>query len=475
MDTDVEFSDASSDDDCSESDGDSLSDDEVVVPYAVLTEQEIGQRLSQEVAATAELFSVPADWALALLGHYRWNPLRLQDEWFADQDRVRDAVGLGDAAVGSVPGAGGEELMTCAVCTEGKPVEEMASAGCAHYYCHDCWRGYVAAALDDGARCLVLRCPDASCSRAVLRGMAERFATGAGRDAYARALARAYVEARHLWFKPCTAPGCGCAIEISRSGGDGDLACRCGNAFCWRCGGSPHWPASCAAVARWAREADEASADWILLNTKACPRMVCAKPCGYFFCWGCLGQTAVSRMGEHDMCGKDEEWTATGEEVRAEQALDRFLYYQDLWMAYLRRRRDAERELRRLRDERLPRAGGPAVRGYLEAVAAAWEQVAEGRRVLGNACAHGQSLRAAADPAARELFEYQRGEADEALERLRLRAIKWPQQEDLVGFGAELAKLTGVTRQCIENFAKAVEEGTPELCAPVSCGESGSG
>jgi hypothetical protein len=80
--------------------------------------------------------------------------------------------------------------------------------------------------------------------------------------------------------------------------------------------------------------------------------------------------------------------------------------------------------------------------------------------VLGNACAHGQSLRAAADPAARELFEYQRGEAEEALERLRLRAIKWPQQ----GAGWEasravLAKLTGVTRRCIENFAKAVDEG----------------
>jgi ariadne-1 len=236
MDTDGEFSDASSDGDrlsydcsesdreslsydCCESDCESLGDNEVVAPNAVLTVQEIGQRLSQEVAATAELFSVPADWALALLGHYRWNPLRLQDEWFTDQGLVRDAVGLGDAAVGSVPGAVGEELMTCAICTEGKPAEEMASAGCAHYYCHDCWRGYVTAALDDGGRCLRLRCPDASCSRAVLRGMAERFATGAGRDAYARALARAYVEARHLRFKPCTAPGCSCVIEISRWGG----------------------------------------------------------------------------------------------------------------------------------------------------------------------------------------------------------------------------------------------------------------
>ncbi|CAO2184016.1 unnamed protein product [Urochloa humidicola] len=510
MDTDVEFSDASSDgdrlsddeslEDCIEEDERDRDDDgdgdhEDAAENVVLTEVEIIQRLFQEVDATAELFSVPADWALALLLHYRWDPLRLQDEWFADQDRVRVAVGLADA----VAGGGEETAMACPICTEVKPAEEMASAGCAHFYCHDCWRGYVAAALDDGGG-VALRCPDASCSRAVLRGMAERFA--AAGDAYARALARAYVKARRRWLKWCTAAGCGCVIEISRPDGAGaggsDLACTCGNAFCCRCGGAPHRPASCAVVARWVREADAASANWILLHTKPCPlchrrieavpggcnRMMCAAPCNHVFCWGCLAPLPLlvagpaCPLGEHSRCGRggDDEWTATEEEVRAEQALARFVHYQDMWMADHRRRRDAEFELRRVREEKLPRASRPAMREYLEAVAAAWEAVAEGRRVLGNACAYGQSLREAEDPSRRELFEYQRGEADKALERLRGRALEKPVPEQhLVEQGAGLANVTRVTRQCVDNFARAVEEGTPVPGAPAVGNGSGSG
>ncbi|CAL5004759.1 unnamed protein product [Urochloa decumbens] len=501
MDTDGEFSDAGSDGDhlsddecyehCSEEedDHDRDGDDEheaaaAAAANVVLTEPEIIQRLFQEVDATAELLSVPADWALALLVHYRWDPLRLQEEWFADQDRVRGAVGLGDAAAGLVAGGGDDTTMACPICTEVKPAEEMASAGCAHYYCHDCWSAYVAAALY-GGHCLALRCPGASCSRAVLRGMAEHFA-GGDADAYARALARAYIEARRRWLKPCTSPGCGCVIEVSHpdGGGGSDLACRCGNAFCWRCGGAPHRPASCAAVARWAVEADAASADWILLHTKPCPacrrrieaapggcnRMMCAPPCNHVFCWGCLAPLPTvgsAPILHHGRCGRDpdadaDEWTATEEEVRAEKALGRFLYYQDMWMEYHRRRRDAEAKLWDVVEHKMPRASLPAMREYLDAVAAAWEQVAEGWRVLGNACAHGQSLREAADPARRELFEYQRGEAGKALDRLRSRAMeKKLVPERLLALGVELANMTRLTRQCVENFARAVEEGTP--------------
>ncbi|KAL6644382.1 hypothetical protein ACP70R_015990 [Stipagrostis hirtigluma subsp. patula] len=456
----------------------------------VLSERDIHQCLSQEAAATAEAFSVPVDWALALLCHYRWNRSRLQDDWFDEQGRVRAAVGLGDDddAVEAVATA------TCGICLEDLPAAEMASAGCAHRYCDACWRGYVAAAVDGGPRCLALRCPDAPCSRAVLRGMVERFATGAGREAYARHLARAYVEAHDFRLKPCTAAGCGCAIEIAPGSGDGDLLCRCGNAFCWRCGGAPHWPASCAAVARWARAADAASEDWILLNTKPCPQcgrriervdgcndMVCAPPCDHNFCWACLRPRIFPDYDDiHSGCldyrAPEPE---TEERERARRALDLFLRHHGLWAANVAARRSAERELRRLRDE--PAACALCAWGGVDAaasVAEAWEQVAEGRRVLGNACAHGLSLR---ERAVRwELFEHQHGHADDALARLQRRA-----EEACKGEAAsveeyyrgcrELAMLTQVTRQCIDNFAKAVEEARlPEVPAPASASKGGS-
>ncbi|KAL6660972.1 hypothetical protein ACP70R_000356 [Stipagrostis hirtigluma subsp. patula] len=445
----------------------------------VLSERDIHQCLSQEAAATAEAFSVPVDRALALLCHYRWSRYRLQDDWFDEQGRVRAAAGLGDDddAVEAVTTA------TCGICLEDRPAAEMASAGCTHRYCDACWRGYVAAAVDGGPRCLTLRCPDASCSRAVLRGMVERFATSDGRRAYARHLARAYVEAHDFRLKQCTAAGCGCAIEIAPGSGDGDLLCRCGNAFCWRCGGAPHWPASCAAVARWARAADAASEDWILLKTKP-NDMECAPPCGHNFCWACLGPRIFpdydnSHSGCLDYGAPEPE---TEERKRARRALDLFLRHHGLWAANVAARRSAERELRRLRDK--PAAcvlhawGG---RDAAASVAAAWEQVAEGRRVLGNACAHGLSLRERADAAVRwELFEHQHGQADDALARLQRRAEaackgKAASVEEYYRGRRELDMLTQVTRQCIENFAKAVEEARlPEVPLPASTSKGDS-
>ncbi|CAO2200393.1 unnamed protein product [Urochloa humidicola] len=520
MDTDGEFYDASSDDECydysedDEHDCDGDDEHEAVAAkpetiqqllfqelcrpnllavaekkksHVVLTEQDMHQRLGEEVAATAEVFCVPTDWALALLLHYGWNPLRLHEEWFADQDRIRDAVGLGAAA--AVPGD--DMILTCGICAEATPTANMSSAGCDHGYCHDCWRRYVAAGLEDGGSCLALRCPDPSCSRAVLRGMAQRFATGAGRDAYARALARSYVDAWHWRFKPCTAPGCGLVIEIG--GEDGDLECRCGNAFCWRSGGAPHWPAGCAAAARWAREADAASADWILLHTKPCPRcrrpierapggcdsMECAAPCGHRFCWACLAPAPAYGAAVWSRCERDQPPPETeaekDEKARARLALDLFMYFYDLWMDNLRERRKAEAELRNLRRHgMLPRARGKVESGCLEIVEAAWEQVAEGRRVLGNACAHGKWLQKA-DKARCQLFEFQHGETDAMLERLQELAKKGAAPEETMEvFRDNLAELTWAARCAVENFTKAVEDGMPEVGVPASRGKRGT-
>jgi ariadne-1 len=174
----------------------------------------------------------------------------------------------------------------------------MSSAGCGHRFCHECWRGFVAAAFGDGARCLALRCPAASCRRAVLRGTFERFSTGD----YGRLLLRSYVDAPGTGLRPCPAPGCGCAVKVYAAAVR-DVLCQCGRGFCLRCGGAAHWPASCGAVERWARDADAASAAWLLVHAKPCPQcrrpigrpddggygsIVCAPPCSYRFCWRCL-------------------------------------------------------------------------------------------------------------------------------------------------------------------------------------------
>ena len=42
---------------------------------------------------------------------------------------------------------------------------DMHSARCKHYYCKDCWRGYVQTAIELGPSCLDLRCPDPGAGR----------------------------------------------------------------------------------------------------------------------------------------------------------------------------------------------------------------------------------------------------------------------------------------------------------------------
>ncbi|KAK8451700.1 hypothetical protein SEVIR_6G252150v4 [Setaria viridis] len=107
--------------------------------YAVLTEQKIRQELSLEAAMTAEELSVPEDWALALLFQYRWRAYDLQHDWESDQAAVRDAVGLpgaGDTAPDRDDEEDKETTMACGICLEARPAAAMASAGCAHRFCH---------------------------------------------------------------------------------------------------------------------------------------------------------------------------------------------------------------------------------------------------------------------------------------------------------------------------------------------------
>ncbi|XP_004974921.1 probable E3 ubiquitin-protein ligase ARI8 [Setaria italica] len=107
--------------------------------YAVLTEQKIRQKLSLEAAMTAEELSVPEDWALALLFHYRWRAYDLQHDWESDQAAVRDAVGLpgaGDTAPDRDDEEDKETTVACGICLEARPAAAMASAGCALRFCH---------------------------------------------------------------------------------------------------------------------------------------------------------------------------------------------------------------------------------------------------------------------------------------------------------------------------------------------------
>ena len=55
----------------------------------------------------------------------------------------------------------------CLICFDDFPKAAMRCAPCRHYFCSDCWRGYVANAISCGPACLDLRCPLPECKIAV--------------------------------------------------------------------------------------------------------------------------------------------------------------------------------------------------------------------------------------------------------------------------------------------------------------------
>ena len=117
---------------------------------------------------------------------------RVNDQWFAHTDAVREKIGLTDPDEADVAPARPSRKVHAAawscgapvVCsvTEGCPVQtrcgicfdsfgagSTATCGgaCNHHFCKDCWRQYVHTAINNGPAVLSLRCPEPSCKAAV--------------------------------------------------------------------------------------------------------------------------------------------------------------------------------------------------------------------------------------------------------------------------------------------------------------------
>lgn len=62
--------------------------------FTILKESDIRQRQEDDIARVAAVLSISKVLASILLRHYNWSVSKVHDAWFADEDRVRKAVGL---------------------------------------------------------------------------------------------------------------------------------------------------------------------------------------------------------------------------------------------------------------------------------------------------------------------------------------------------------------------------------------------
>jgi ariadne-1 len=474
--------------------------------YAVLTEDDVRARQEADTARVAEVLSIPPGFAAVLLRHFKWRVGRVQEEWFADERRVRGAAGLPPGQL--VPAARGLRPRVCAICFDEQPAGQTASAGCSHYYCNGCWRGYVRAAVGDGPRCLSLRCPDPRCSAPVVRELVDEVLAADDVGRYARFWLRSYVEESGGRVRWCGGPGCARALESS-GGGDAaaDVFCVCGYGVCWACGEEAHRPVSCATVRAWLlkNSSDSAeTANWVMAHTKPCPRcgrpieknqgcnhMRCSPPCGHRFCWLCLqpaggeNHYACNDLRPHPpaetgVAGAGAEEKEARRLARA--SLERYLYHYERWVSNRAALESVARDtatLERGELEWMARAADvPATE--LGFVAEAYRQVAEGRRILRWAHAYGYFLDPERDVTKRGLFDDLQNQANRWLECLHASAEL--ERKELFGSGGEtapvdgeafrayrqkVANLTGVTRKFIGNLVRAFETDLSEVVAVI--------
>ncbi|CAA7045543.1 unnamed protein product [Microthlaspi erraticum] len=467
--------------------------------YVVLKEEDIRKHQRDDIEKVSMVFSVSQAEAIALLVHHHWSVGKIEDGWFTDEERVRKMVGilkepvvdvLSDREVSVVDLLSGREvrIVECGVCFESyvKTEAETAAASCGHPYCNTCWTGYITAKVNDGAGCLMVKCPEPSCSAVVGQDMIYKFVSKEeDKEKYDRYLLRSYVEASEKRTKWCPSPGCEHAIFLKSESEKYDVSCLCTCEFCWNCSQDAHRPVDCETVSKWIRKNTDESenTNWILANTKPCPKcnrqieknqgcnhMTCSAPCRFEFCWLCL-----SPYNKHVGCNRFEGSASELKRERAKQAIDRYMHYFERWVsnqnARLRSMADFE-QLQSVQLEQLSDIQRKPVT-ELKFMVDAWLQIIECRRVLKWTYAYGYYLHEQ-EPAKKDFFSYLQSEAETGLERLH-HCAEFDLKPFLTGveeegppkafeqFKQKIMILTKVTKTYFDNLVKALENGLVDV------------
>lgn len=159
--------------------------------FTILKESDIRVRQEDDIDRVAAVLSVSRVAASILLRHHNWSVSKVHDAWFADEERVRKAVGLLEKPVVQHPNT---SELTCGICFENYPRSGIGMASCGHPYCFSCWEGYISTSINDGPGCLMLRCPEPTCGAAIGQDMIDLLACNEDKEKYARYLRRSYIE-----------------------------------------------------------------------------------------------------------------------------------------------------------------------------------------------------------------------------------------------------------------------------------------
>ncbi|KAJ1447706.1 hypothetical protein M885DRAFT_537523 [Pelagophyceae sp. CCMP2097] len=447
--------------------------------YSLIEMCDVEDIMAHKVSEVSDLLDLPPSYAELLLRHAGWSSERLMEAFVADAAKLANAAGVGlwerEGADGAIklPCAPAAAVL-CRICFC-DVTETVRAAPCGHFFCDECYGGYLRTKVDEGAAAaLDVRCPEDQCACVVPPQLC-----GALLDEKRRGRRRAHrVEAfvtasRDLRW--CPAPRCG---KVARAGpGVSQVRCApggCGAVFCMRCGDEAHQPAPCDGMRRWNEKGQNESetANWILANTKRCPKCqtrieknqgcnhINCSQCKFEFCWMCMGDwhDHGSTTGGFYKCNKFDPLKPAEDDddhAKAKRELDRYLHYYKRWHGHGSAQQFAVKQLEAT-ELRMVELQETTQGTWIDVqfLKVANELVIDCRRVLKATYVFGYYLAPAATKQ-RDLFEG----LQEHLERFTEQLSELTEQPIDQMDRSEIVNVTRVTESFLQNLIVGAESG----------------
>lgn len=445
--------------------------------------------MKHKIVEVTSVLEVPTSAASILLREHKWVKERVFESFFSDDsEKIQEKCGIRsrcqNKAVPKVckPCDGGNK--ECQICTDdGFTSAEMLGMPCGHEFCRDCWGQFVEFMIQGGPSCVRTTCPQANCREAVT----EEEVAAVRPDLLAKYQSfqlRSFVEINGM-ARWCPGPGCNrVAMEMDGvSVGDFSRVAECDECdtrFCIRCGQEPHSPATCKELARWNEKCrnESETANWILANTKACPKcssrieknqgcnhMSCQQ-CKYEFCWVCLRDWSEhgANTGGYYKCNKFDASNGGDDQsdaAKAKRELDRYLHYYKRYHAHSEAQKFAKKQLRDTEARMIilqESTSDNSTWTDVEFLKAAVEQLIECRRVLKYTYTFAYYLTDKSKQMQKERFEYHQEMLEKFTENLSELSEKPLAEMDRTN----VVNQTRVVHLFMKNILKYVEDGMEE-------------
>ncbi|KYQ89801.1 ariadne-like ubiquitin ligase [Tieghemostelium lacteum] len=332
--------------------------------FNCLSPDQLIEHQHKEIKDIAELLSVPINSAAALLKHFNWKREVLISKYFESPKEISKEVGIeyhtnfnnNNTTTTTTTNSNNSGLKSCTICGDDFADEDVTFNNCQHYFCNDCWAGYLTSKINEGEA--MLRCPHHKCGSVIEDLVIQRLVAPFVYDKYLLFSTKKFIQ-QNQQLRYCPTPGCELAISVrvdSSETSSESVQCSCGYKFCFKCHRESHAPATCDQMSLWEAKCQDESevSHWKIANCKKCPKcqvsieknggcmhITCAK-CTHEWCWMC--QRSWKGHNDFYVCNrfqkekeskrflffgklKKKESTEEEEKKASLQELERYLHY----------------------------------------------------------------------------------------------------------------------------------------------------